>query len=192
MSQVQIYDPRLGRSFETMNALTERRFCSLEWGFFVITGIDIDWHSRADLLGEAMAKTSKLGFVAVKPWSPYITNLFDSLKLAFPTTSEFEESLSAYFEPGLEAIERIFRLRQAHGQETSGEWCLGGCIMEFTPPKRASLSRTALWDFAHILGQPANIGWALELAEMRQSTFVVKPFEGFDDWLMRTGLGKKC
>ncbi len=97
----------------------------------------------------------------------------------------FEKSLIGYFQPNATTMERILALRLEHGGDESGEWSLGGCLSEFKPPERLSVSRASAWDFAHLLGQALNIGLALELAEMQQTTLMTKVFSGFDDWWNR-------
>ena len=184
---IQTYDPRLGQEFETVNFLTKKRFSNLDHGFYVISGLGVDWGGCASVIEEAIAKTGKLGFAAVEPWVPHTGNLLRSLKSLFPVSHELEKSLIAYFQPGTPVIERLMDLRRTHGADASGAWCIGGCLREFDPPGRESLFKGARWNFAHILGQPTNIGCALELAEMHQSTFMVRIFDRFDDWCSREG-----
>jgi hypothetical protein len=186
-AQITIYDPRLGQEFEITNLLTQKRFSNLLGGFFVITGVGIDWDARVALLQEAISKTSNLGFASVTPWIPYTKSLISALK-AFPISHEFEKSLIVYSDPSAEAIEKILHLRRTHGLEASGEWCIGGCFEEFVSPERVSVFRSGSWDFAHILSQSDRIGCALELAEMKQSTFITRVFSDFDQWLTRMQL----
>jgi hypothetical protein len=179
------FDPRLGEEFVIADHETKSRFSNLEHGFLVITGVEIEWERSAAVLHEAICKTGQMGFITLNPWVPGASSLARDVGAEYPPHEHQGRTFIAYFETSKERIRRLFELRRLHGGSASGEWCIGSCHARFSSPTARFLSGCPIWGFAHVLGQPEKIGCVLELAEMQQSKFLTKIFDGFDSWRLQ-------
>lgn len=182
--EVQIYDPRRGEDWYTTNFMTKRTFSSLKHGFFVMNCVGpVDWAADLSLLNGSLQATSKRFFFMVDPWPPGAARLANALEREFGPLKEFERSMCGYAALYADAVQQLFRLRTLFGGDTTGEWCIGGYMVEFSPPVRTSLFKRQLWDFSLVLEQADKVGCVLWLGEMQQSLFATRLFDELDNLL---------
>jgi len=185
--QFHRYDSRLGQDYSIVNYYSKRTFSSLEHGFLVLDFVGpMDWKSRASLLQRCLEATSKRLFFMVDPWEPTAGQLGKALVREFSTIGEFEQSLCGYTTINIATIVRLFDLRTEFGGDNSGQWCIGGCLADFAPPVRLSMTRGQLWDSALVLDQAEKVGCMLSLGEMQQSLFITRHFDGLDNLLLES------
>lgn len=179
--KIETYDPSLGQNFVLPCHSTEDTFSSLESNFFVQDSIgDVDLIKWKKAIEKCIEKTSSRGFFTVIPWFPGAKKLKQRLYQEFINVEEINGSLFCYFEPSKDTIDKLFELRNEYGGDVSGEWCIGGCIIELPPPS----TKKQYWDFSYLLKQADKIGCLLSLGEMQQTFFMSKPFEGLKELLL--------
>lgn len=185
--EVQIYDPRRGEDWYTTDFMTKRTFSSLKHGFFVMICVGpVDWTADLSLLNGSLRATSKGFFFMVDPWHPGASRLANALECEFGPLKEFEHSLCGYATIYADAVQQLLRLRTSFGGDTTGEWCIGGYMVEFSPPVRTGLFKRQLWDFSLVLEQADKVGCFLWLGEMQQSLFATRLFDGMDNLLRQS------
>ncbi|MFN7141916.1 MAG: hypothetical protein ACK4UN_21565 [Limisphaerales bacterium] len=185
--QANAYDPRVGQDYSVSDFQTKRTFSSLKHGLYVLDCIGaVDWSSEMPLLTGCIQNTARRLFFMVDPWQPGATELSNALEREFGPLKEFERSLCGYAATDPEAVQQIFRLRESFGGDTTGQWCIGGCVEEFAPPVRTSLTKRQLWDLSLVLEQADKLGCVLSLGEMKQSLFATRLFDGLDNLLRQS------
>lgn len=185
--QVFTYDPRLRQDYSIVDFTTKKAFSSLEHDFFVLDCVGpCDWSRQLPLLTGCIENTSKKLFFMVDLWEPGAKELRNAVEDALGPVSEFECSLCGYAAIDSDALERLLQLRASFGGDSTGQWCIGGCLGEFTPPVRLGFTKGQLWDLAHVLGQSDKIGCVLSLGEMQQSLFVTRLFDNLENLLQQS------
>jgi hypothetical protein len=180
-SDVTKYDPRLRQDYTVRNFMTVEEFSSLEHNLFVLDCIGtLDWAGELQLLIGCIQNTASKCFVMFDPWGPGKDELRNAIELEFGPVMEFEHTYCCYTNISIVTLDRLFQLRAKFDGYASGQWCIGGCIAEFTPPERTGFGKRQLWDIALVLGQPEKIGCVLSLGEMQQSFFATRLFKGLD------------
>lgn len=156
----------------------------MEHGFFVLDCIGkADWTAQIPLLTGCIEATSRKLFFMLDPWEPGARELRMALEREFGTSMEFERSLCGYAAIDSNAVERLLQLRASFGGDSTGQWCIGGCLVEFAPPMRLSFWKAQSWDLALALDQPDKLGCVLSLGEMQQSLLVTRLFDSLDNLL---------
>jgi hypothetical protein len=185
--QVKVYDPRLGQDYSVSNFTTKRTFSSSKHGLYVWDCVGpLDWSSELPLITESIQRTARRLFFMLDPWQPQGQPLYEALTREFGPLLEFERSVCGYTRIGLEVVEQLFELRRTFGGDTTGQWCIGGCLQEFTAPVRTGFTKAQLWDLALVLDQADKLGCVLWLGEMQQSLFATRPFEELNALLQRS------
>jgi hypothetical protein len=187
--KMQLFDPRSGEDFILKDRHLNRTFSSLQHNLYVIDSIDEKKLDQKKLLKICIPKTSRLGFCTLVPWVPGAKKLMERIHRELNSVHEYEGSLVGYFDvTRLDIIDALFDIRAAFGEYKTGEWGFGGCVTEFSPPRRISFLKGELWDFAHLISQAEKVGCLLYVGD-GYTTFLTRIFDDFDDWLVRTGLG---
>ncbi len=185
--QVRFYDPRLREDWSTTDFMTKKSFSSLKHGLYVMDCVGVvDWTAELSLLNGCLQSTSKKLFFMVDPWPPGAAQLSNTLEHEFGPLKEFERSLCGYATIDAEVVQQLLRLRASFGGDTTGQWCIGGCVQEFTPPVRTGLTKRQLWDLCLVLEQAEKLGCVLWLGEMKQSLFATRLFDGLDNLLRQS------
>ncbi len=179
--KIETYDPSLGQNFVLPYHSTKDTFSSLESNFFVQDSIgDVDLIKWKKAIYKCIKKTSRRGFFTVIPWSPGAKKLKQRIYQDFINVEEINSSLFCYFELSTDTIDKLFELRNEYGGDVSGEWGIGGCIVDLPTPN----TRKQYWDFAYLLEQADKIGCLLSLGEMQQTFFMSKSFDGLKELLL--------
>jgi hypothetical protein len=185
--QVRTYDPRLGQEYAVSDHATKKRFSSLEHGFFVLDCVGaVDWTSQLPLLNGCLQAISKKLFFTLDPWEPGARELRQALEREFGAVREFERSLCGYAAITSDAIDGLLQLRASFGGDSTGQWCIGGCLEEFASPVRMSFSKGQAWGLPLVLEQAEKLGCVLSLGEMQQSLLVTRLFDNLDNLLRQS------
>jgi hypothetical protein len=188
-SQIKSYDPRSLEDYCSSNFTTKNAFSSIEHGFYVLDCVGkLDWSSEIYLLTVCIQNTGKQIFFMVDPWQSKTEGLKNALENEFGRLFEFENSVCGYTDIASDAVGKVLQIRAMFGGDSSGQWCIGGCLDKFTMPRRTSFAKGELWDLPFILGQPQKIGCVLWLGEMQQSLFATRLFVGFDNLLQQSSI----
>ncbi len=189
---LEIFDPRVGKTWETKDDLTGHTFSTARHPFLVVYSTMLEWSNHRPLLEELLAQTSDRGFVAVEPWHPNEQQIITGLKSSLGGVLEFNHSAISEFAVGQNHFHAAFEIRANFGGWNSGIWCFGGRTSEFSQPQRLSYFKADTWGLPHILRQPEKIGFVLELGEMHQSTLITQLYSGVDDFLVRLQQSARC
>jgi hypothetical protein len=184
-STIEIFDPRHGNNWETKDALTGYCFSTLQHPFLVAYSTHLDWPDTDTLLDELPLSACERGFVMVEPWRPNANLIFDAMAESFGQIDKFNYSAMSEFSMISQNLRKAFEIREKFGGWNSGVWCFGASKSNFSRPRQLSRFKAETWSFTHILQEPENIGFALELGELHQSTLILRLGDGVDAWLQR-------